>query len=218
MQVQILDLFDKQKKFANFIALKNEAIARTLIVNQQQFIHISGISGCGKTHLLNAWIFENSKSNESIYLDSISTDCNLDKILEKYYYIAVDNIDLLDDAQQVKLFDLFNKIKLGNLENRLLTSAVDPSLISIRNDLRTRILSGLNLHIKALDDDEIITALQEITKINGIGITDNEIRYLVNHLTRNIGQLTSLINKITQMALIENKRITIPFIKQVINN
>lgn len=218
MRVQILDLFDQTQTLANFVALKNEQVVNSLNHRINQFTHISGVSGSGKTHLLKAWVNDaKDKQISSIYLKQMQSDFSINDLLN-FKAIAIDNIDHSTDNDQIKLFDLFNKIKLGNLSISLLTSSLNADLMTIREDLRTRILSGLNLHLKALDDNEIIQALHESAQIDGIGISDTELNYLLNHHTRNIGELISIMHKAAEKALIENKRITVPFIKQVIHN
>ena len=223
MEQQLLDLFDTNPTFDNYIKLGNEFVYNALTEQKHQYIHIIGNTLHGKTHLLKAWVHKMlSLDKKSIYVDiKEGYDNNQLRTLSRdYKFIAIDNIDLLvDDENQIAMFDLFNSIKLNNLNNVLVTSS-NSSLehnTRLRDDLKTRILSGLTLHLKAPNDADLLRILQNYTLLDGINIAEPELVYLINHYTRNIGILINTIRKIVNTALLENRHITIPLIKQVIN-
>ena len=137
MQPQLLDLFGSNPTFSNFIPLNNQKIINLLSSYNSQFSHIIGASHSGKTHLLKAWI--HSAPSTAIFIDN-ALETNLREIVDNYKYIAIDNIEYLDDNKQIELFDLFNQIKLNNLNNQLLTSSRKQLSTKIREDLKTRIL------------------------------------------------------------------------------
>lgn len=221
MKKQLLDLFNTIPTFDNFITINNANVCQALKNNDYNFIHINGGQLNGKTHLLKSWVNSKLELNyNAIYLDCNSVlEINSIKDLVTYYdFIAIDDIDLLNENYQIELFDLFNAIKLNNLQKYLLTSSNFNFEVNnnIRIDLRTRILSGLNLTLKAPDDEEIMAILKLYIKNQGIAINDYEINYMINHYTRNIGSLINTIKKIVEIAILENRNITIPFIKSVI--
>lgn len=224
MQIQLLDLFEQKASFDNFIAINNEIVVAPLQNFSSQFTHIVGTNLSGKTHLLKAWTNLAISNNEtSIYLDVTNLDKNtilLRNLITHYKFIALDNIDNLDIAYQIELFDLFNSIKLNNLNNFLLTSSKNnlENNLTMREDLKTRILSGLNLYLKALSEDELTQLLDIHAKKEGIKINTTELAYLVNHYTRNTGTLIQALQKIANSALLQNRNITIPLIKEVISN
>jgi DnaA family protein len=215
MQPQLLDLFDSKPTFNSFIPLSNHKVVTLLSSYSSQFTHIVGAPQSGKTHLLTAWV--NSAPDVALFIDN-PLQINLREIVHNYQYIAIDNIQNLDDNKQIELFDLFNQIKLNNLNNQLLTSSSMHLDTKIREDLKTRILSGINLPLKALSDNELMDAVDIFTAKEGITLDVTEKSYLINHYTRNLGVLIKTIHKITEAAIIEKRNITIPFIKQVLNN
>lgn len=221
MEQQLLDLFDTNPTFENYITLGNEFVYNALTKQNHQYIHIIGNILNGKTHLLKAWTQKMHTANwHAIYIDaSKQIDEHKLRTLSQYYqYIAIDNIDALSDNNQIAMFDLFNSIKLNNLNTILLTSS-NASLehnTQLRDDLKTRILSGLTLHLKAPNDSDLLHILRTYTANEGINIADSELMYLINHHTRNIGILINLIRRTVNTALLENRHITIPLIKQVL--
>jgi DnaA family protein len=222
MKKQLLDLFNAIPSFDNFITINNTNVCLALKNNQHKFMHIIGNKLNGKTHLLKSWINNKLEVNQNaIYINSVLIKYeNIIRNLFKYYdYIAIDDIELLEDHKQIELFDLFNSIKLNNLNKFLLTSSsIDfEQNIHIRIDLKTRILSGLNLLLKSPDDEEIIAILKIYIKTQGIAINDNEIQYMISHYTRNIGSLINMIKNIVEISMLEKRNITISFIKSIID-
>ncbi len=221
MKPQLLDLFNSEHSFDNFITISNKKVSEALKNNNSQFTHICGIKNSGKTHLLKSWVNEACllhKSTKYINsLDSISEN-EIRNLATYYQYIAIDNIDSLNEVQQIELFDLFNSIKLSNRDNLLVTSSAFgfENNQNIRNDLKTRILSGLNLHLISPDDNEIMQTLHLYILKEGITIADSELNYMISRYTRNIGILINTIHKIADTAMLEHRNITIPLIKQVI--
>lgn len=218
MQPQLLDLFDKTYSFDNFISINNDIVIQLLKKYTSQFIHIVGARHSGKTHLLNAWV--SNAPGTSYYMNYTSKDQSIRELANQYTYIAIDNVDHLNDEQQIELFDLFNKIKLNNLPNQLLTSSSTnlESVARLRIDLKTRLLSGINQSLKALNDNELFEAIDLFTANEGIKLQLAEKSYLINHYTRSIGVLIETIHKLAEMAVLEKRNITIPFIKQILLN
>lgn len=220
MKAQLLDLFDPQPTFNNFVELRNELVVHSLSNFSRQFTHIAGTNNSGKTHLLKSWVYlaKNSKFTAT-YIDMKVTNTSISPSrLLHYNYIALDNIDKLTTRQQTSLFDLYNKIKQNSLPNMLLTSSsVKLERLLLREDLITRLQSGLELSLKALDDEEILLALNQIATTEGIGINTEGLKFLISHYTRNIGQLVTAMRNIADKAVLEKRSITIPLIKNALS-
>jgi len=215
---QLLDLFNREYEFNSFIANGNEISVANLQGFSSQFTHLYGEHLTGKTHLLKAWInLANHKYQSALYLDA-STLRNGDLRgidLDLFRFIALDNIDLLNDELQIELFDVFNHIKLANRDNYLLTSStvnLNHSTL-LRIDLKTRIHSGMVFALKSLTEDELFHALTIYANREGIKIGAAELKYLLTHYARNLGKLIELINQVSQAATMQKKPITIPLIK-----
>jgi DnaA-homolog protein len=220
MEAQLLDLFSTTATFDNFIPMQNVAIYNSLKVFSNQFTHLTGGKLSGKTHLLQAWVrLAQQNGKNAIYIESLFDDSvNFRDIKLKFDYIAIDNIERLNGLQQILLFDLFNAIKLENLKVSLLTSSSKnlDKVTTIRDDLKTRLMSGLNLNLKSLNDDEIKEALIIYIEYQGITLNDAEMKFLITHCQRNIGVLISNIHSIAEAAVLQNRNITIPFIKTIL--
>lgn len=216
MQVQLLNLFDEQPGWNNFVDLGNESNVAIIRSHAYPFIHLSGSNHSGKSHLLKAWC--NDRAITSFYHDiAIGSDFN---IADNYSYIALDNIEYANENMQQQIFNLFNAIKLHGQSKHLLTSSQIPlaDVVNLREDLKTRLLSGLNLHLKMPDDNVLTEIIKRYIKSQGINLADNVINYIFNHYTRNIGDIFDLIKQAVASALINKSSITIPLIKHLIND
>lgn len=216
---QLLDLFNQSYEFTSFIAAGNEIIVASLQDFAHQFTHIYGEPLSGKTHLLKAWVnLANQRYSQAIYIDgSAASSSDLLTLVNEsiHRFIAVDNIDKLAASTQIQLFDIFNHIKLNGSHAYLLTSsALNLNVAStLRDDLKTRIYSGMVFGLKSLNDCELLQALNIYTKREGIKFGEAELKYILTYATRNLGELIALINRVGQTSLIMKKNITIPLIK-----
>lgn len=223
MSQQLLDLFRHECEFSNYIATGNEITVANLQSFSSQFSHIYGETLSGKTHLLKAWVnLANQKYHNGIYLD-VKTERSAEYLaalnIDEFRFIAVDNIDYLQEEQQIELFNLFNHIKLNQKNNYLLTSStINLNFSTLRSDLKTRIHSGLVFALKNLTEDELLNALTIYCNRESIGIGNNELKYMLTHYTRNLGLLIKQIQNISQTATIEKRPITTHFIRQLMAN
>jgi DnaA family protein len=216
METQILDLFETKPSFDNFIHINNEHIINLLTSYSHQFVNIIGTKYSGKTHLLKAWCYQTGPA--AIYFNSTNIDNFTTDLITKYTHIAIDNIDCLNDEHQIQLFNLFNNIKLQKLNNQVLTSSSSAleKLPHLREEFKTRFLSGINLTLKAPNDDELKNAIIFFLSKESITMGENECNYLITHYTRNIGLLIQSIRKIADIAVTQNRNITIPLIKEIL--
>jgi DnaA family protein len=216
----LLDLFKQECEFDNFIQFNNQLAFTSLSTLTNQFTHLFGEHNVGKTHLLKAWVnLANRKYNSAIYLmaDELTSFSIYDIDLDTYKFIAIDDIDNIDNDIQDALFKLFNRIKLTNGDTHLLTSSSSNlNQVSIRDDLKTRIHSGVVFQIRPLSDDMLMNALISYTNKIGLVINVSELGYLINHTNRNLGEIIDLLNKISHYAVTHKKNISIHTIKQAI--
>lgn len=216
----LLDLFKQECEFDNFIQFNNQLAFTSLSTLTNQFTHLFGEHNVGKTHLLKAWVnLANRKYNSAIYLmaDELTSFSIYDIDLDTYKFIAIDDIDNIDNDIQDALFKLFNRIKLTNGDTHLLTSSSSNlNQVSIRDDLKTRIHSGVVFQIRPLSDDMLMNALISYTNKIGLVINASELGYLINHTNRNLGEVIDLLNKISHYAVTHKKNISIHTIKQAI--
>ncbi len=168
-------------------------------------LHLWGEAASGKTHLLTASGFE---------LVDAALNCDLARI-EPTSHLAVDNVDQLDDDGQIALFNIFNRSKASG--RRLLTAARQPpSHLTLREDLRTRLGSGLISRLHPLSDAQKAAALRAQAEERAMKLPPEWFDYLLRHAPRDMRTLSSLIVAIDRYSLETKRAVTLPLLREVL--
>ena len=185
--------------------------------------YLFGLSSVGKSHLLHA----SSTYAAQLGKTSVCLSCaELTQLpvevldgLEQIDFICLDDIHLIagDERWQQAIFDLFNRVLEQN--NYLLISGDESAQqlgISLP-DLVSRLSWGLTEQVKPLDDEEKITALQHRATQRGLFLSDEVVKFLLNRLSRDMGSLIESLDVLDKASIQEQRKITIPFIKEVLS-
>lgn len=190
--------------------------------NQLNSFYLFGLTGVGKSHLLHACSAYAAQLNKT----SVCLSCAellllsvevLDG-LEQIDVICLDDIQLIADntVWQQAIFDLFNRVLEQN--NCLLISG-DQSATQLGlslPDLVSRLSWGLTEQVKPLLDDEKVAALQYRASKRGLTLSNEAANFLLNRLSREMGNLIASLDILDNASIREQRKITIPFIKDVL--
>ncbi len=216
--------------FDNFYAPEKSNVGQVVNVLKKQIevdgelaVYLWGKPGCGLTHLLQASC---QYANDSgIYAQYIPLQDlagfapeSLFEGLEVQDLICLDGLDavagnpLWDEA----LFVLFNQMR--DAGKRLVFGATQkPNDLPISlADLRSRLNWSVIFHLDELNDLDKQAALQHRAKARGMEMTDEVAQYIINHASRDMNELFYLLNRLDEYSLIEQRKLTIPFVKEVI--
>ncbi|PKO30076.1 MAG: DnaA regulatory inactivator Hda [Betaproteobacteria bacterium HGW-Betaproteobacteria-7] len=167
---------------------------------------LHGEAGCGKSHLLLASRFRYVDAAHNPALAGVAGDETL----------AVDNVDQLDANGQVALFALFNQIKASG--GRLLTAAPQPPAhLALREDLRTRLGSGLIYRLLPLTDAEKAAAIACQARERALKLTPEIVNYLLRHASRDMRTLSMLIVALDQYTLEQKRPVTLPLLRELLS-
>ena len=217
MRQLLLDLLpENPPRFDNFVVGANSDALTGLMAwlapdNQEGALLLWGESGSGKTHLLRA--------SEACYVDAkvcpaLFADGGEGEPAEHFY--AVDNVQALNAAGQIALFNLFNRLRA--VGGRLLTAADGPPRqLRLREDLRTRLGSGLIYRLHALTDEEKISALHAQAAARALPLSREVIAYLIARAPRDMRSLSCLLAVIDRYSLEHQRPITLPLLRVVLH-
>ena len=195
MDQLLLDIHPKIKKsFDNFITGQNKECIKSLkdfISNSNvQFMYLWGEDGCGKTHLRLA--------------------------VESHGIKTIDDIHLIDQNQQIEIFNLFNQFKEAN-KKLLITGADSPNNMNLIPELSSRLSWGLVYQIRSLSDNEKIMALKNYVNEKNMAISENVIDYCYRNLRRDLHSLMATFESLDHWSLKTKRPVTIPLLKDLIN-
>ena len=165
-------------------------------------VFIYGPQGSGKTHLVHLF------TDEVIDAKILTSDFR--PPFQKK--IAVENVDKL--ASEEALLHLFNYIK--ELGGHLLLTARTMPRFSLP-DLQSRMALIPKIEIAMPDEEAIQMVAKKAFEDRHILVEENVLNYLSTHLTRSFPLVQYAIEKADQKSLSEGRKITIPILKQVID-
>jgi DnaA family protein len=214
--------------FANFIAGNNLALLTTLqdfciSSGREQNLYLWGASGVGKTHLLQAACYlAATEGRSSTYIPLRQADQFNPILLEDLHHL---DLICVDDIQSIagqaeweqRLFALYQR-SLETKAHILWSANAPPARLKLNlADLKSRMTASLVLEIQDLSDVEKLIALQQRAKARGLELPSPVGNYLLTHCPRHMGELLANLDKLDHAALVAQRALTIPFVKQVLN-
>jgi DnaA family protein len=189
----------------------------------EQQIFLWGKPGQGKTHLLQACCHQaQNQSLGSFYFDLANAelpDPSLLNGLDEYDVVCFDNIERIagNRAWELAFFNFFNQHRERG--HKLIVSASSaPNDMGIQlPDLKTRLNWGLTLKIQPLTDSDRISALIFKADQMGFEIAPQTGRFLLTHYDRDLASLWNLLEKLDKASLAAKRKLTIPFLKQILD-
>ena len=209
--------------FASFHAAGNETLLATL----RRLAAGEGGEGCwlwggvstGKTHLLQAVC--DSAGDQSIYVPLATlADAGPDILegLARRLIVCIDDLDIVagNADWELALFSLFNDLQ--DQGNQLIVSAAAaPRECGFRlADLESRLSKLPVFQVHALDEAERAAALQLRADHRGIDLPDETAVYLLRRVSRDMASLYAMLDRLDLEALRAKRRLTIPFVRDVL--
>jgi DnaA family protein len=87
----------------------------------------------------------------------------------------------------------------------------------LREDLRTRLGSGLIYRLHALTDSEKIEALATQAGARALRLPPDALNYLLAHAPRDMRSLTALLAALDRYSLEHKRAITMPLLREVLH-
>lgn len=155
-------------------------------------VYLWGEPGCGRTHLLRGA----AKANPAL--------------------VIADDVETLDELAQQALFNAINAAREGNAPV-LAAGNAPPAALSLREDLRTRLGGGLVYQLRPLSDADKVTHLQNEAARRGLRLSDEVVRYLLNHLPRDLASLNAVLDTLDRHALAAQRQVTLPLVRDALS-
>lgn len=190
---------------------------------QAQNVLIWGNSGVGLSHLLQAvchnflaegFLAQYLPLNALLNYDSDSI-CDG---LESADLVCVDDIHLCQARTdwQLSLFHLFNALR-DHGKCFVCASHVSPAVLPIElADLKSRLLSGTTFHVSGLDEDGLKRAFTSRAAERGLDINSDVINFIFLRSRRSTHDVFRLLDEIDEMSLIEKRKVTVPFVRELL--
>ncbi len=134
--------------------------------------------------------------------------------------VCLDDIDAVagDPLWEMALFTLFNQL-IDNGGLLLVTSSAAPRESALRlADLRSRMSLLPVFQVQPLTEEDRLLALQLRARHRGLDLPADTASYLMSRTRRDMSSLYELLDRLDAEALRTQRRLTIPFVRNVIES
>lgn len=219
MRQLLLDLgAEKPQTLDAFVTGQNEELLQLLrqfarhgsVMPRERFVYLWGESGAGKTHLLRAL----ADTPNARYIPADASEDAFSHDAHTTLYL-VDDCDRLSPQSQISAFNLYNQVR-ENGGLLVAAGALPPALLTLREDLRTRLGWGLIYQLHGLTDDEKIAALTKSAQTRGLSLSPGVLPYLITHFRRDMQSLSAMLDALDQYSLETQRPITLPLLRSLL--
>ena len=151
--------------------------------------------------------------------DSIDKSTSTLLGLEGVDVIAIDDLDVLYNCAgwQSALFDLVNRVRQSG-SSIVTASQKNPSALDLLPDLVSRLVWGPVMRLLVTGDLLLADALAERARALGLEMPAEVVHYLLSRYPREIGSLLAALTALDHASLVEQRRLTVPFVKSVLTS
>lgn len=185
-------------------------------------IYLWGSEGVGRSHLLQAACLRFEQRGEAaVYLplgELAEHGPQLLEDLEQCALVCLDDLHRVvgDPAWEEALFHLFNRLRDAGRCLLLAADAAPRELPVQLPDLASRLSLALVFQLQPLSDEDKLRALQLRASRRGLQLPDDVARFILTRGSRSMSDLFELLERLDQASLQAQRKLTIPFLKEVL--
>jgi DnaA-homolog protein len=186
-------------------------------------IILVGAAGAGKTHLLRAAAGHALATGRSAaYLPMAKLVPMLPDVMadfEGHALVCIDDVQALagNREAEIALFHFFNRARAADCRLLFAAEAMPAALGLVLPDLVSRLEQGLRLSLDVLDEHGKRQVIARRAGNRGLQIDDAVLDYLFTRVSRDLHTLSAVLDRLDQASLAAQRRLTVPFVKSVLN-
>lgn len=213
--------FPADQRFQDFVGSDGvrDLVAAVARNERQEWLYLAGPPGSGKTHLLLAACAEASEQRAS-FLPLAALAGNLEQALvgaESSGLVCFDAVEAIAGQREdeVALFHFHNRARAAGVRVIYAASAMPTALPFAVPDLVSRLEQCTRLALSPLDEAGRRDVLTRRAARRGLELDDAVLDYLFRRVGRDLGTLTALLDRLDRESLAAQRRITVPFLRQM---
>lgn len=182
-----------------------------------------GARGVGLSHLLQAVCHVADQCGRAIQYFPMAdvrgySAAELCEGLEEMDIVCLDGLEHICGNRQWEqaIFHLFNRLRDSGKSLLMSSHSSPPTLPILLPDLKSRILGSVIYHLEGLADDSKKSALQMRAKARGFDLSDEVASFILNRASRDTAELFDVLNQLDDASLQEKRKLTIPFVKEIL--
>ena len=184
----------------------------------EQQLYVWGEAGAGKSHLLTAACRRVGESGLRVaYVPGeLANQPSALEGLESCGLVCIDDLQRLDHGAETDLFHCINRCRAADTRLLFAADRTVERLGLILPDLATRLNWGPVFHIEPLAGVEILLALRREFESRSLSASDELLSWIVRRYPRDMRAMKELVDQLDQASLSEKRRLTVPFVRQVV--
>ena len=189
----------------------------------EQPLYLWGPGKSGRTHLLHAACARaNDLERRSFYIPlgiHASISPALLEGLEQVDLVCIDDIDAIagHPLWEEAIFDLYNRMAEHKRGCLVVSASSAPAEAGfLLPDLESRMQWGLIYQLYPMEDDEKLVALQRRAAMRGLQLPEDVGRFLLNRMARDMRTLFDVLDRLDKASMIHQRKLTIPFVKEML--
>ena len=209
----------------NFCALPSLKEVLAIIEGKVDFAHqylwLHGAACSGRSHLLQGACERVTGRAQFLPISQLISYSAHDVLddLSSLELIAMDDVHLVasNPDWEEAVFNTFNAAHSSGC--RIIFSANQPASAIDFNlaDLRSRLSWSVSYHLPCLDDSDKAKVLSFRASRLGLELTHDVANYIVHRADRNMSNLIELLDLLDTASLKNNRSLTIPFVKEILD-
>lgn len=215
-------------RFASYFAGSNEVTTSTLESlragsgRKQVCVLVHGVTGTGKSHLLQAICAAASERQESsAYLpvhELMSFGPDVLSGCGDLTYVCVDEVEQIAGHRDWEraLFSLHQQLDERGGQLVVATASPPAAIAFTLADLASRLAGGLVLTLHALNEAEQMAALQLRARLRGFELPHDAAQFLLRRLPRDMNSLCAFLDELDAASLSAQRRLTLPFVRDTL--
>jgi len=218
--------YPPDQRLETFVAAPDGSLAqlRELALPRGAAIYLQGGEGVGKTHLaLATCAAAEASGRRAAYLPLQAARGRMAdalQMLEGNALAALDCLDAIagDRVDEIALFDFHNRARSGGIA-LLYTARIAPAQLPLTlPDLRSRLSQCTRIMLDPLDDAGRREVLRERAQRRGLAVDEAAYDWLLRRVGRDLAGLTSLLDRLDRASLAAKRRITVPFLRELLES
>jgi DnaA family protein len=214
--------FPADQRFQDFVGSEGvrDLVAAVARDERNEWLYLAGPTGSGKSHLLLAACAEASE-RRSTYLPLPAMAGRLEQALvgaESSGLVCMEGLDAIAGRREdeVALFHFHNRARAAGTRVIYAASAMPTTLAFVVPDLVSRLEQCTRLALTPLDEAGRRDVLTRRAARRGLELDDAVLDYLFRRVGRDLGTLTALLDRLDRESLAAQRRITVPFLRQML--
>lgn len=217
--------YPPDQRLENFIAAPEGALAQLNEIASQpgaDWLYLVGAAGTGKTHLSLALCAATEQAGRrAAYLPLVAASGRLREALDALEgndVLALDGLEAIagNRDDEVALFDFHNRARSAGLNVLYSAREIPDALGLCLPDLRSRLSQCARLVLPAMEDATRAAVLRDRAQRRGLVLEEAAIDWLLTRTDRDLSRLLLLLDRLDRESLAAQRRITVPFLKQVL--